>query len=206
MNADGSGQTNLTNHPGADLETAFSPDGSKIAFASSRGGNFDVYVMNADGSGPTRLTDDPMIDVDPAFSLDGSKIAFRSNRAGNDDVYVMNADGSGQTNLTNHPATDSVPDWGPATDSVAPQISISSPQGSYNVLLAILFPPRAQFTCTDNIGGTGVASCTATIDGQPVANGEPVRTGLGTHTFTVTAIDHAGNISTQTTTYTVTLL
>jgi hypothetical protein len=91
-------------------------------------------------------------------------------------------------------------------DRVAPQISISSPMGSYGLLRAILAPPRAQFACTDNLGGNGLASCTATADGRPVANGGSVPTGLGRHTFTVTATDAAGNVSTETTSYTITLL
>ena len=36
MNADGSGQTRLTNNPAADGEPAWSPDGTKIAFTSDR--------------------------------------------------------------------------------------------------------------------------------------------------------------------------
>jgi Tol biopolymer transport system component len=56
MNADGSGQTRLTNNDDLDWTPAFSPDGSKIAFTSHRDGNWDIYVMNANGSGQTRPT------------------------------------------------------------------------------------------------------------------------------------------------------
>jgi TolB protein len=52
MNADGSGQRNLTRHPGPDDYAAWSPDGRKIAFVRNR----EIYVMNADGSGQRRLT------------------------------------------------------------------------------------------------------------------------------------------------------
>src|SRR5688500_7321472 len=52
MNADGSGQINLTNSTRNELHPVWSPDGTKIAFDSNR----QVYVMNVDGSGETRLT------------------------------------------------------------------------------------------------------------------------------------------------------
>jgi len=68
MNADGSGQTRLTDNPAADALPAWSPDGSRIAFTSDRDGNPEVYVMNADGSGQTNLTSNPATDAFPAWS------------------------------------------------------------------------------------------------------------------------------------------
>src|SRR5262245_45114915 len=96
MNADGAGQTNLTNNAAAaDKDPAWSPDGGKIAFVSDRNGRVDIFVMNADGTGVMPLTNDAAIDTSPSWSSDGAKIAFSSNRAGgNIDIYVMNADGS----------------------------------------------------------------------------------------------------------------
>ena len=95
MEADGSGQTNLTNNLANDSKPAWSPDGTKIAFFSDRTG--DVYVMNADGTGQTNLTNNGVSDTDPAWSPDGTQIAFTGgNSAG---VFVMDADGSDQTPL-----------------------------------------------------------------------------------------------------------
>ena len=68
MNADGSGQTNLTNNAADDRYPAWSPDGIRIAFSSSRDGNQEIYVMNADGSGQTNLTNNPAPDYEPAWS------------------------------------------------------------------------------------------------------------------------------------------
>ena len=86
----------------------------RIAFASDRDGNFEIYVINADGSGPTRLTRNAFIEGNPAWSADGSRISFDSDHDGNRQIYVMNADGSNQTNLTNNVAEDSNPAWSPA--------------------------------------------------------------------------------------------
>jgi dipeptidyl aminopeptidase/acylaminoacyl peptidase len=109
MNADGTGQTRLTNNNAqVDSYPDWSPDGTKIAFYTDRdGGNDEIYVMNADGSNPTRLTNNPDTDAYPDWSPDGTKIAFFSGN----DIYIMNADGSGETNISNNPYTDLDADW-----------------------------------------------------------------------------------------------
>jgi Tol biopolymer transport system component len=47
---DGSGVTQLTSDPRFDLQPAWSPDGTKIAFHSNRTEDFEIYAMNADGT------------------------------------------------------------------------------------------------------------------------------------------------------------
>ena len=68
MNADGSAQTRLTDNDATDVSPSWSPDGSRIAFASDRDGNPEIYVMNADGSGQTSLTNNLADDVYPSWS------------------------------------------------------------------------------------------------------------------------------------------
>src|SRR5688500_16946044 len=53
---DGSNVRRLTFDGAAVRTPRFSPDGARIAFASSRSGNFDIWVINRDGSGLTRVT------------------------------------------------------------------------------------------------------------------------------------------------------
>jgi len=98
----------LTNGPASAFHPTWSPDGSKIAFAS--GG---IQVMNADGSGLVRLTDGSYGENWPAWSRDGTRIAFEGSAGGNEDVYVMNADGSNVVRLTSDPAHDGEPTWSP---------------------------------------------------------------------------------------------
>jgi Tol biopolymer transport system component len=99
MDADGSGTRKLTHNALQNAEPAWSPDGRKIAFRSTRNGNRDIYVMNADGSGKRNLTRNAAWDSRPSWSPDGQKIAFVSNRDGRLEAHVMNADGSGQRRL-----------------------------------------------------------------------------------------------------------
>src|SRR2546426_8094288 len=49
-------------------EPAFSPDGSRIAFTSTRDGQPEIYVMDADGTNASRLTNSPGLDGDAAFT------------------------------------------------------------------------------------------------------------------------------------------
>ena len=90
MNSDGTHVTRLATAVNSGAP-AFSPDGTQIAFASDRDGDFDIYVMNTDGDGPqTPLTDSAGDESDPTWSPDGSRIAFSRNGT----IYTMKANGS----------------------------------------------------------------------------------------------------------------
>ncbi|HEX8734454.1 MAG TPA: FG-GAP-like repeat-containing protein [Pyrinomonadaceae bacterium] len=96
-NPDGSGQTFPVSSSIAPREPAWSPDGTKIAFAQNQP-PFDIYVINADGSGQTNLTNTPgeIQEGNPSWSVTG-KIAYdRNPQTTSSQIWVMNADGSGQ--------------------------------------------------------------------------------------------------------------
>ena len=136
--------TDQQGHPVEVVSVAVSVDAKqqvppeRIAFASDREGNEEIYVMNADGSGVTRLTDDSWIDSFPSMSRGGRRIAFMSDRDGNPEIYVMNTDGSGVTRLTNTKAVDSEPSWSPDGRRIAftsdrdgdPEIYVMNADGS----------------------------------------------------------------------------
>ena len=66
----------LTSGPSYESSPVWSPDGSRIAFASDRNGGRDVYVMSADGGVPVRLTFDSTSEIPEAFSADGKDVIF----------------------------------------------------------------------------------------------------------------------------------
>jgi TolB protein len=90
----------------------FSPDGSKIAFMSSRDGNPEIYVMNRDGSGVRRLTTHPNGDVTPTWSPTGNQIAFTSDRSGQPQIYIINVDGTDLKRISDVGYADR-PTWSP---------------------------------------------------------------------------------------------
>ena len=109
----------LTANSAADLEPSWSPDGTAIAFASDRTGNYGIYVMDADGGNQTRLTDNSANDRYPSWSPDGTRIAFASYRNRMFDIYVMDADGGNQTRLPHNSANDRYPSWSPDGTEIA---------------------------------------------------------------------------------------
>jgi Tol biopolymer transport system component len=127
MNADGSGLREVADDPALDREPDWSPDGSKIAFTSTRGApvdanSYDIYITNATGTGePIRITNQPGNESDPNWSPDGSKLLYVSpadtpafpNPGGDPEIYAMNPDGTGLSRLTDNTAYDLTPDWSP---------------------------------------------------------------------------------------------
>ena len=77
----------------------------RIAFYSSRDGNYEIYSVKPDGSGLKRLTDHPADDQCPSWSFDGTQLAFISQRSGGGDIYIMDADGENLRRLTTSDAS-----------------------------------------------------------------------------------------------------
>jgi TolB protein len=114
---EGTGDELTKGTQGQSVLPAVSPDGTRIAFASTRegNGNFDIYVMNRDGSNVRRLTTNPASDVSPTWSPTGTQIAFASDRAGtgSPEVFIMDADGLNQRQLSHEGYADR-PTWSPS--------------------------------------------------------------------------------------------
>ena len=62
-----------------DYDPSLSPNGSKIAYASDRKTNADIWIMNSDGTNQRQLTYHPMPDRNPVW-VDNETIVFQSKR------------------------------------------------------------------------------------------------------------------------------
>jgi len=74
--ATGGQATALTVSAAHNTRPVWSPDGSRIAFASDRHGNFDVFVMPAGGGEATRLTVHSADEFASSFTPDGRRVLF----------------------------------------------------------------------------------------------------------------------------------
>ncbi len=122
--------------------TAWSPDGTRVAFAAQNLGSDDSYwaqhiwVIEADGSNMAQLTNGPHWDDDPSWSPDGNQIVFnRSFFEGDSYIVTIDVDGSNETPLTAGFPEDYGPSWSPDGANIGyvteyGQLMLMAPDGS----------------------------------------------------------------------------
>jgi Tol biopolymer transport system component len=124
MNADGSGQRQLTATTAGEQTPDWSPDSTRIVYTRSG----QVWTMNANGTAQKAIVSGAgKAGAQPAWSPDGSKIVFESSAftaPNGPDIFVMNPDGTGVIRLAGSvPAADLDPNWQPSATSL-PTLSI----------------------------------------------------------------------------------
>jgi Tol biopolymer transport system component len=148
MKPDGSGKRNITDRPGFDVSPAYSSDGRRVAFTSSRSeppgfdGNerlfSELYIMDADGSHVRRITDNyGFIDWQPAWSPDGRRLVFAHGDStppapeafvAPTDLWIVDLQTGELRDLTNSPNTwENYAQWSPDGERIAFDGDISAP-------------------------------------------------------------------------------
>ncbi|HEX9635920.1 MAG TPA: winged helix-turn-helix domain-containing protein [Acidobacteriota bacterium] len=91
---------------------AYSPDGMRIAFASTRSGSEEIWVMQRDGSQAARLTSFGGGQLGaPSWSPDGQKLVFSARPQGEADLYVLDVAGGAARRLTRDPGDEVAASW-----------------------------------------------------------------------------------------------
>ena len=85
-----SGSHNLVvNVEGSNLSPSFSPDGKKLLYSSTVGGNADIYEMQLSDGSTKQLTTLPSTEVQPSYASDGQSFVYTSDKvhAGRPSIY-----------------------------------------------------------------------------------------------------------------------
>ena len=77
------------NAEGSNMSASFSPDGQKLLYSSTVGGNADIYEMRLSDGKTTQLTTLPSTEVQPSYASDGQSFVYTSDkvRAGRPRIY-----------------------------------------------------------------------------------------------------------------------
>jgi Tol biopolymer transport system component len=125
---DGTGLERLTDSPSYDDQAAFSPDGQKIVFVTTRAnGHANLWILDIKTRKLRALTTGNGGDFRPSWSPDGGWIAFSSDRGSTlpfakdrfehqqiADIYVIHSDGSELKRVTQYGGFCGSPKWYPS--------------------------------------------------------------------------------------------
>jgi serine/threonine protein kinase/WD40 repeat protein len=136
----------------------YSPDGSRIAFLSSRSGAFEIWIANADGSNLRLLTSRGVSRWSPKWSPDGGSITFASEG----ELYTIAAAGGLPIQLQH----------GPAENVESPSYAGNGEWiyfiGKYRNGEKQIWRVRSSGGTAERLGGKGAITAMASPDGQHV--------------------------------------
>lgn len=123
MSRGGTNVRRLTSDPAPDEQPAWSPDGTAIAFRSTRGHLGDIWLINPDGTGERRLTYDPLPgvvdDARPSWSPDSKYVVFSRGGGSQRHLWIVDRLGFNDRQLTNGLERDDHPAWAPDGSAIA---------------------------------------------------------------------------------------
>ncbi len=123
-------ETKLTETAGRNDWPVVSPDAKKLAFVSSRDGDYELYVMTLGRDDARRITTSRGMDIRPNWSPDSAELVFTSNRDGNYEIYRIRIDGTHRQRLTTHPERDDYAAWHPDGKRI---VTVSERDGRFDL-------------------------------------------------------------------------
>ena len=129
--------TRLTSGAWNDITPALSPDSQQVAFASNRGGNWDLYLLDLQSGETRRLTNTQAYEAAPTWSPDSRWLAYETYVDNNLEIAILSLADPSQPSilLTNDPGADYSPAWAPGGRKVA---FVSTRSGDSDIWLADL--------------------------------------------------------------------
>jgi TolB protein len=129
--------TRLTSGAWDDTSPALSPDGTRVAFASNRGGAWDLYILELESGDVSRVTNSAEYESAPSWSPDNQWLACEIYQDDNLEIAIISlVDGEqGPILVTEEPASDHSPAWAPDGRHIA---FVSNRGGDSDIWLADL--------------------------------------------------------------------
>ena len=127
MNADGTGQVNITNTTGVSERWAiWSPVAREIAYTTDRDGDYEIHRRQLTTGVDTKITHNAVADWRGEWSPDGTQLLFVHEPGspietsfGDQEIWAMNADGTLPRLLTDRGVADKQPTWSPDGKEIA---------------------------------------------------------------------------------------
>jgi Tol biopolymer transport system component len=151
MDLNGRNFTRLTTDTASHESPTWSPDGSRMAFESNRGGRAGIWILEANGT-TVPVNTGLAAEFGPRWSPDAKRLVFSSPIAGMMQLFSINADGTDRRIITNGSPGDYDPDWSPDGKKIA----FASKRGDIEGIWII------------NADGTNPIRLTSGLDSKPV--------------------------------------
>ncbi len=160
--------TRLTSGAWSDIAPALSSDGKSVAYASDRGGHWDIYTLDLQSGQISQLTNTPEYDLAPSWSPDRAFIAFETYQNGSLDIAILSLTAPGQKPimLTDGTSSDYSPAWAPSGRQIA---FVSNRSGDADIWLADLNKTDNRFTDISNTPQAAESHPTWSQDGRHLA-------------------------------------